>query len=189
MRIFLSTMLLIGVSWIFYDRIGELQYFFAPSSLVQLGDVLSLPPEKSLPINQYVELKGILGNRAAAIKGLRGGSFRVGTFQVRHLLGSPIFVEFDQSLASKMTAYTQVTLRGRLADFSPGGELGRVRKFFETRLKMEIPPNARLLIVDEKPMQEWRYPILFVLGFVLVLTSFYFTLRRRFKISNGAAES
>jgi hypothetical protein len=176
-RLLLSFLLLFGLSWLCSDRLDELRYFFIGQPLVVLGNVLDLKNDQ-LHDGQYVEVSGVLGNRAATITGIRSGSFRYGSFQIRHLLGSPIFVEFDQSRAAKeFDAYRQVTVKGRLTDFGPQSEMKCVREFFETRLKMQVPEGAKLLVIDEAPRQGWRYPVMFMLAIVLTLASFWFSLR------------
>jgi hypothetical protein len=99
------------------------------------------------------------------------------------MLGAPIFVEFDQdALGDDYTAFTRVTVEGRLASFGKDSELKVARAYFWERFGMALPDDARVLIVGELPGQMWRYPLLLLLALALATTSVTFAvlgLRRR----------
>jgi len=178
-RLFISAALVVVLAWVCSQRIDELLYHFSNQKILQLGDVTRLLPDVKLPTERYVELTGVIGNKGALITGVRPGSFRLGPIQVRHLLGSQIFIEYDQNkLNSQLPTFSRVTLSGRLVDFGPKSELWQVRNFFSGRLSMKISPDARLLIVDEKPWDMWRYPLLFLLCAALALGSIWMAIRK-----------
>ena len=125
----------------------------------------------------YVRVVGVVGNKAATVSGLRPGSFRRGPIQVRQLLGSSVFIEFDQNLHhARLSLYSRKTFEGRLVDFGPQSELSSVRDYFRRRFAMDVGDDARLLIIDEAPGEMWRYPLYFGLGLLLALSSLMFFL-------------
>lgn len=158
-QFFAASVLAVGLAWIFTDRIPSLVYFFN---------------------GKPVEIQGVLGNRAGTVSGFLPGTFWFGPIQVRNVLGQPYFVAFDQNrLAKKYQAFTELKLQGRLVDFGPNSDFKAVRDFFQNKLGMIIPEHAQLLIVGENPRQEWRYPILFALAFLLLAGFLSRALSRR----------
>ncbi len=183
-RLFLTGAVLFALAWLMWPTRDELAYHFSSAQIMDLGAAASLDPQKTLPLEQPVRLTGVLGNKAAVLSGaFRPGSYRRGPVQVRQVLGAPIFVEFDQdALGDQYTAFTQVTVEGRLTDFGPESELAAARNYFWERFGMRIPDDARVLVVSEMPGQMWRYPILLVLALLIAGTSVTFavlSLRRR----------
>lgn len=176
-RVVLTAGVLFALGWLGSDGLDELRYHFSGQELHKLGDAPQVDPVELEP-GRYVELTGVLGNKAATVSGLRPGSFRRGPIQVRQLLGSQVFVEFDQdSLYGRYQPFRQVTVKGRLVDFGPGGDLGAVREYFWQRFRMDIPPGARLLVVDEAPGELWRYPLLLGAMALVALLSLVFLVR------------
>ncbi len=163
---------LVALVWLASDWVDELRYNFSSQEVTDLGPALDLP-DVPLPLEAYVTMEGVLGNKAATISGmLRPKSLRGGPVQIRQMLGTPVFVEFDQDkYLDVFTPFTQVTVTGRLTDFSPGSELERVRQYFVQTLGADVPPDARLLIVDEKPGEMTRYPVAMLVFFLLGLLS------------------
>jgi hypothetical protein len=163
--------------WLGADGLDELAYHFSSTPLESLGDVTG-QDGTALPEGRYVELQGVLGNKAATVNGLRPGSFRRGPIQVRQLLGSPVFVEFDQdSLYERYQPFTRVTVKGRLVAFGPGGDLAPVRDYFSRKFLMEMGPGTKLLIVGEQPGDLWRYPIILLLMLMMAATSLLLVAR------------
>lgn len=180
-RIVLSCTLLFGACWLWSDRLDELAYFFSRAPLIELGEGINVPAEQ-LKNNSFVAVEGVLGNRAVLVSGLFSGTFWLGGMEIRHMLGTPIFVAFDHSIyGEKWKAYTRVRIQGRLADFGPKSDLQRVRRFFSQRLNFDPPDNAKLLIANEAPFAQWRYPVLFVVSCIIVALSFWFSLRPAFR--------
>lgn len=183
-RLFLTGVVVFALAWLMWPIRDEVAYHFSSAEMVNLGDVTSLDPNKPLPLDVPVRATGVLGNKAAVISGaFRPGSYRRGPVQIRQLLGSPIFLEFDQDEHGEIyTAFTNVTVEGRLSDFGPDTELQPARKYFWERFGMALPDNARVLVVGEKPGGMWRYPLLVLLAALLAGTSVTFALlglRRR----------
>ena len=177
-RIVLSALVMLSLAWLLQDSVDELKYHFSGQEIQDLGGAVSVLSEKDLPLEQYVRVQGILGNKAATISGLRPGSLRRGPVQVRHLLGTPIYVEFDQdTYLESYSPFTEVMIEGRLSDFGAQSELTAVRDYFWNRFRIEVPSNARLLIADERPGEMWRYPIGFLLCGLLALTSLIFLFK------------
>lgn len=179
-RVVLTGAALLALVWLCAPILDEVRYHFSGQKITDLGDAAALPPDTPLPTDWYVRVHGILGNKAATVSGVfRPGSYRRGPVQVRQLLGSPIFVEFDQkALGDRYTAFTRVTVEGRLASLGPKSELSVVRDYFKARFGMELPRHARVLIVGERPGQMWRYPILVGVCALVGLTSLAFLARR-----------
>lgn len=183
-RLLLTVAVVFALGWLVWPIQDEVAYHFSSEAVVDLGDVTALDPEATLPLDAPVRLTGVLGNKAAVISGaFRPGSYRRGPVQIRQMLGAPIFVEFDQdALGDEYTAFTRVTVEGRLASFGKDSELQVARAYFWERFGMTLPDDARVLIVGELPGQMWRYPILLVVALLLAGTSVTFALlglRRR----------
>lgn len=163
--------------WLGADGLDELAYHFSGQQVEPLGDVTG-KDGNDLVAGSYVELTGVLGNKAATVNGLRPGSFRRGPIQVRQLLGSPVFVEFDQdALYERYQPFTRVTVQGRLVEFGPGGDLEPVRDYFSRKFLMEMGPGTKLLVVDEKPGELWRYPIIMLLMLAMAAMSMFLVAR------------
>jgi hypothetical protein len=179
-RLSLSFLLLVVISWLWSSRIDELVYHtFGKSELIALGDAtLFSEIRKNIPVNSFVSVTGILGNKAASLTGLRAGSFRFGRYQVRHLLGSKLFIEYSESkYHKKFSPFTQVSVKGRLVAFGPGSELEKVRTFFKEYYHQPVDDNAMLIVVDEIPRSEFIYGLFFLLSIALLLLSFYFSIK------------
>ncbi|MFZ9886281.1 MAG: hypothetical protein ACO3JL_02160 [Myxococcota bacterium] len=183
-RLVLTAAVVVAIGWMLWPIRDEVAYHFSDAEVLDLGDATSLVAEGDLPVNVPARISGVLGNKAAVVSGaFRPGSYRRGPVQVRQILGAPVFLEFDQDeLGDRYTTFARVTVEGRLTDFGPGSEMEPARRYFWERFGMALPNNARLLVVDERPGQMWRYPVLVVLGVVLAGMSLTFAalgLRRR----------
>ena len=183
-RLSLSVILTGVLVWFWSGRVDELLYHTVGSThLYDLGDAQSFENQRtSVPPNSYVSVTGILGNRAATLKGLRAGSLRFGRYQVRHLLGSKVYLEYDESLYhTKFRPFEQITVKGRLVPFGPTGELHKVHEFFKSYYNRPIDKNAMLIVVDEQPRSEIIYPILFLVSVGILILSYFFSLRGFFR--------
>jgi hypothetical protein len=178
-RALLTAAVVFALAWLVWPIFDELGFHFSTEELVELGTAEALPADKPLPVDKHVRLTGVLGNKAASIAGaFRPGSYRRGPVQLRQVLGSPIFVEFDQdTYKDRYRAFSRVTVDGRLADFGPESELKAVRQYFWDRYGMAIPEDARVLIVDERPGEMWRYPLLLAFALFAAAGSIFFLLR------------
>lgn len=179
-RLALSCFLLIAVISLWVTRFDELIYHtLASESLIDLGDAIGFDNIKNKDkLNQYVKLTGILGNKAATISGLRAGSFRIGRYQVRHLLGSKLYVEYEEAKYHKyFNPFTQITVTGRLLDFGPNSELKKVRDFFKQYHGQIIDNNAMIIVVDEKPRSEIIYIVFFITSWLLIIISFWSSIK------------
>lgn len=179
-RFALSILLLLAMIWLWSNRFNELSYHtWQSETLIDLGDATSFEKIRDqVPVNSYVSVSGILGNKAATLNGLRAGSFRYGRYQVRHLLGSKLYIEYDESRYHKMfNPFTEVSVKGRLTSLHPGSELEKVREFFKNYYRQPIADDAMLIVVDEKPRSEFIYGIFFIISLVLLVFSFYFSIR------------
>ncbi|MBH1989512.1 MAG: hypothetical protein I8H75_02210 [Myxococcaceae bacterium] len=141
-RFFAVSFLAAGLSWLLWDRVPSLVYFFN---------------------GHPTQIEGVLGNRAGEVSGFLPGTFWLGPIEIRNVLGQPYFVATQKPLQP----FTQIKLHGRLVDFGEESQFRTVRRFFIERLGMIIPEGAQLLLVGEEPMQQWRYPMLFGLAFLV----------------------
>ncbi len=173
-RLALSVLLLVVVVWLWSTRFDELVYHtIGTSDLIELGDAtqFSVKQDQIAP-NSYVSATGILGNKAATLSGLRAGSFRIGRYQVRHLLGSKLYVEFnEEKYRSRFNPYTRITVQGRLVPFGPGSELEKVRVFFKDYYNQPVDDNAMLIVVDEAPRSELVYAAMFFVSIFALTVS------------------
>lgn len=179
-RPFLSAALLVAMIWLWSTRYDELSYHTWQSSpLIDIGDALSFADKRdAIPANSYVSVNGILGNKAATLSGLRAGSFRLGRYQVRHLLGSKLYIEYNEAKYHKdFPPFSRVGVKGRLIPFGPNSELEKVRAFFKDYYHQAVDDNAMIIVVDEEPRSEPIYAILFLVSIVVLLLSFYQTTK------------
>lgn len=97
-RVVLTLLLLGAMVWLWSTRFDELFYHtFESGECIDVGDAISFGQMDAGPLkNRCVEVTGILGNKAATLSGLRAGTFRFGRYQVRHILGSKLYVEYDE---------------------------------------------------------------------------------------------
>lgn len=179
-RLSLTLLLLIAIGWLWHNRFDELAYHtWSQSPLIELGDAVSFEKiREQIPTNSYVSVSGILGNKAASLSGLRAGSFRFGRYQVRHLLGSKLYIEYDEAkYHSRFSPFTRITIKGRLTPFGPGSELNKVRVFFKDYYNQVVDDKAMLIVVDEEPRSQFIYPLILAISIIIVLLSLYFSLR------------
>lgn len=179
-RVALSGLLVVVIVWLWWTRVDELVYHtVGRGNLVELGDATSFSEQQGkIPENSYVSVTGILGNKAATLSGLRAGSFRMGRYQVRHLLGSKLYVEFDEAqYRSQFSPFTRITVSGRLTSFGPGSELEKVRKFFKDYYNQTVDDKAMLIVVDERPRSEPIYAIMFIVSLLVIVVSVYSSVR------------
>lgn len=179
-RLALSILLFGAILWLWIGRYDALSYHtWKDSKLIDIGDAVSFSQkEEKVPLNSYVSVTGVLGNKAATISGLRAGSFRFGRYQVRHLLGSKLYVEYNEAqYHDQFRPFTRINVSGRLTSFGPGSELEKVRTFFKDYYNQKIDDNAMLIVVDEEPRSQIVYILLFLLSIVLLLFSFFSTYR------------
>lgn len=180
MRLLLSGLVCLAVIVLWYSRFDELFYHtVASSNVVELGDARHFDKIKhSIKPNTYVHVTGVLGNKAATISGIRAGSFRCGRHQVRHLLGSKIYLEYSESkYHNKWSPFTEVSVKGRLNKFGPNSDLKQVRKFFSKHYNHHVADDAIIVVVDEIPRSENKYLLLFMFSLFLVGVSFYSAIR------------
>ena len=177
-RLLVTLMVIAALAWLAWPWQDELAFHFSNKEPIDLGDAVGVMERLPKGPNAYVRLQGILSNKAATVSGLRPGSLRMGPVQVRRLLGASIFVEFDQdTFLDRYQMFTQIDVQGRLQDFGPDSELAPAYYYFKERLKMKFPPNAKVLIVDERPGEMWRYPIGVAFCLVLIMFSILSLLR------------
>ncbi len=183
-RLVLSILLTAAVSWLWHNRLDELAYHtWEGHELIELGDAKFFQEKQaSIPLNSFVSVSGVLGNKAATLKGLRAGSFRFGRFQVRHLLGSKLYIEYDESKYHALfRPFSEIRVKGRLVSFGPDSELVKVRDFFKEYYNAPVDDNAMLIVVDEEPRSEKIYSVLALLSLAIIISSFYFSLRGFFR--------
>lgn len=168
------------VTWFWTTRFDELSYHTmgAPKE-VDIGDAIHFDSMRAdVPENSFVSVSGVLGNKAATLNGLRAGSLRYGPYQVRHLLGSKIYIEYDQEkYHASFSPFSRVNVEGRLTSFGPKSELLKVRNFFKSYYGIDVADDAMLVVMDEKPKTEWRYLILFCISLILLMLSTYFSIQ------------
>lgn len=178
-RLLLSLLLLGSIVWLWVGRYDELAYHtMGNKELIDLGDAVSFDKNNNPPFNRYVSVTGVLGNKAATLSGLRAGAFRFGRYQVRHLLGSKIYVEYNEAQYHNLfSPFTRITVKGRLTPFGRGSELEKVRRFFKSYYNQEVDDHAVLIVVDEEPKSQPVYAILFLLSLAVLILSFYSTFK------------
>ena len=169
------------VIWLWSDRIDGMLYHFSQQQKASLGDVLHLQPKQyAQATGQYVSLKGVLGAKAANMSGLHPGCLHMRSVQIRQLLGSPVFVEFDpQQKSGKQQAFSQITVEGRLVQLTAQGRLKKLWHFFQHNFATNMPQQAYLLITHEHPGKMWHYPLFFMASLIICAYSFLRAFRNR----------
>lgn len=179
-RVVLTFAVLLALGWFVAPLLDELRYHLSGTEIVDLGDATGLTDGRVPPLGAHVRVSGVLGNKAATLAGVfRPGSLRRGPVQLRQLLGSSLFVEFEQdALGDTYTAFTRVTVEGRVASLTPESEIAMVRDYFKRRLGLTLPLDARVVVVGEKPGTMWRYPAVFLGAALVGALSLFFLMRR-----------
>jgi len=180
LRLALSLVLLGVMYFAWKPRIEELYYHtLASKELIDLGDATTFADKRNdIKENSYVSVSGILGNKAATLRGLRAGSLRFGRFQVRHLLGSKLYIEYpEEKYHPIFNPFTRVSVKGRLTSFGPESEMAKVRDFFKDYYHTPVDKDAMLIVVDEVPRTEYIYLVLFLISLAILVASFYFSFR------------
>lgn len=175
-RLLLSFLMLIAIVFFWYTRFDEFVYHtFSSKQIIDLGNAQDLNRENQKEyFNKFVNISGVLGNKAATLNGLRSGSLRYGRYQVRNLIGSKIFIEFDEEkFLSKFSQFSRITVQGRFIPFGSAPELSSVRDFYKKYHKMNIDKDAVIVVVDENPKTQWRYLIAFIITLIIISISLY----------------
>lgn len=177
-KLFLSILVLLSFVWLWNTRFDELAYHtWQHHDLLELGEATSVDFTK-IPDNTFVHITGVLGTKAATIRGMREGSFRYGPFQIRPIVGSKVYLEFDQDkYLNQFVPFSRIDIKGRLASFGPGSDLQKVRDFFAKQYGKVVDGDARIIIVDEEPRTQWRYLFLFICSLLVVAFSFFVSLQ------------
>lgn len=170
---FVPLLVIIAVFWLLSPWFDELRFVATAQQPADLGDPDGWPADLVLPTQTYATVHGVLGHRAARIEGMRPGALRRGPIEVRQLLGAPVFIEYDPDVYPKWEPFMRVAVRGRLVEFSTTGDQAILHEYFAQQLGIEIPPHARLLILDDKPELMQRYYWAYFAGFVVIALASY----------------
>lgn len=163
-RLVLTAALLIAVAAVLVPTFDELLFSFRRDAATDIGDPLALPSGAALPPGSRVRAHVVLGNRAAEIPLWRPGSLRFGPIVVRQVLGSPLFIEYAKARHPTWGPFVEVDVDGRVVSFD--GDLLEVRRLIESQ-GVEVPADARVLIVDEKPGEMNSYLYAWTIGLAL----------------------
>jgi hypothetical protein len=175
-RLVLTAATLILVAAILAPTTDELRYHFSNAPPTDIGDAVALSAGSLLPEGARVRAHVVLGNRAAEISLWRRGSLRWGPIVVRQVLGAPIWVEYSRAAHPGWGPFVEVDVEGRVASFAADGELSEARRLVELQ-GAEVPPDARVLILDERPGEMGSYAVAWTLGLALVIWSLLGLLR------------
>ncbi len=165
-RIVLTAALLLTVAGILAPTFDELLFHFRRDPATDIGDPLALTSGSVLPVGSRVRARVVLGNRAAEIPFWREGSLRFGPIIVRQVLGSPLFVEGAKASHPTWGPFVEADVDGRVVAFD--GELAEVRRLIESQ-GAEVPADARVIIVDERPGDMNLYLYAWTLGLSLAI--------------------
>jgi hypothetical protein len=183
-RVVLAVAATIAVASILLPTTDELAYHLSRQATpVDLVDG-SAPVLKRVPDGTWVRANVVLGNKAAEIPELRKGSLRMGPIEVREVVGAPLFVEFDPKEWPDLEAFAQTDVEGRLVSLAADSELGDVRSYFVDRVHASVSPDARVIVVGEKPGGLTTYLVAWIGGVALLVLSWTSVVRR---LVGGAA--
>lgn len=169
-RVVLTAALVVLVGMVLAPTADELMFHFRRDVPTDIGDAVELPAGDLLPLNSRIRARVVLGNRAAEIPLWRRGSLRWGPIVVRQVLGSPIWVEYAKAAHPGWGVFVETQVEGRVVSFAPDSELADARRLIELQ-GAEVPPDARVVIVDERPGEMTNYVVTWVLGVALVIWS------------------
>jgi hypothetical protein len=165
-RLVLTAALLLAVGGVLAPTFDELLFHFRRDPATDIGDPLALTSGSVLPVGARVRAHVVLGNRAAEIPLWREGSLRFGPIVVRQVLGAPLFVEGSKAAHPTWGPFVEADVDGRVVAFD--GELAEVRRLIESQ-GAEVPADARVLIVDERPGDMNVYLYTWTLGLSLAI--------------------
>jgi hypothetical protein len=165
-RIVLTAALLIAVVGVLAPTFDELLFHFRRDPATDIGDPLALKSGSVLPIGARVRARVVLGNRGAEIPLWREGSLRFGPIVVRQVLGSPLYIEHTKATHPTWGPFVEADVDGRVVAFD--GELAEARRLIESQ-GAEVPPDARVIIVDERPGEMNVYLYTWTFGLSLAI--------------------
>jgi hypothetical protein len=157
-----------AVAAVLVPTCDELRFHFHSGRLIDIGDAVALPSGSGLPIGSHVRAHVVLGNRAAEIPVWRPGSLRFGPIVVRQVLGSPLWIEYTKERQPTWGPFVEADVEGRVIAFD--GDLSLVRDLVASQ-GADVSPDARVLIVDERPGSMITYVLAWAVGTVLALWS------------------
>lgn len=167
-RLVLSAALILAVGAVLVPTLDELLFHFRKDPPHDIGDAVELPSGSLVPLESNVRAHVVLGNRAAEIPLWRRGSLRWGPIAVRQVLGSPLWVEYDKKLHPSWGTFVEADVEGRVVSFAADSELAEARRLVELQ-GAEVPADARVIIVDERPGAMTDYVVAWTLGLALVI--------------------
>lgn len=169
-RLVLTLALVAAVGAVLVPTFDELLFHFRKDPPRDVGDAVELTSGSLLPVGSRVRAHVVLGNRAAEIPLWRKGSLRWGPIVVRQVLGSPIWVEYTKAAHPSWGTFVETDVDGRVVSFAADGELAEARRLVELQ-GVEVPADARVIIVDERPGEMSNYVVAWTLGLALVIWS------------------
>ena len=173
-RLVLTTAVLLAVAAVLAPTADELLFHFRQEPPTDIGDPLALRSGAVLPVGSRVRARVVLGNRAAEIPLWRQGSLRFGPIVVRQVLGAPLFVEYTKAAHPTWSPFVEVDVDGRVVPFD--GELAEVKALVESQ-GVRVPPDARVIIVDEQPGAMSTYLWTWTLGLAVAIWAVLSLLR------------
>lgn len=169
-RLVITIALVAMVGVVLVPTFDELLFHFRQDPPQDIGDAVELPAGSLLPVGSRVRAHVVLGNRAAEIPLWRKGSLRFGPIAVRQVLGSPIWIEYTKAAHPGWGTFVETDVDGRVVSFAADSELAEARRLVELQ-GAEVPADARVIIVDERPGDMGNYVVAWTLGLALVIWS------------------
>ena len=165
-RIVITIAVVWAVSIVLAPTSDELLFHFRSEPATDIADAMALSKRPARAVGSRVRTHVILGNRAAEIPVWRAGSLRFGPIIVRQVLGSPLWVEYTKASRPSWGPFVEADVDGRIVAFD--GELAEVRSLV-TSQGAEVAPDARVLIVDERPGEMSTYLWAWAIGAALAV--------------------
>lgn len=159
-----------AVAAVLAPTVDELLFHFRKDPPADIGDAVALPSGSLLPLGSRVRAHVVLGNRAAEIPLWRPGSLRFGPIIIRQVLGSPIWVEYDKARHPSWGPFVEADVDGRVVSFAADSELADARRLVELQ-GVEVAPDARVIIADERPGEMSNYLVTWTFGLALAIWS------------------
>lgn len=154
---------------------GDISYYFATPTAVDLGDVSTVEPAQLVP-NSFVRVEGtpMASGMVRYSKLLSGG-----TYAVFPLAGQrAIFVQVPLEGAGQERDMARREFSGRLVTFGAlGGRFGEVRSYLDDTMDMPVSSESFLLLADEPPGSYGWALVLAALCLLFVLVNVWLMIR------------
>ena len=146
----------------------DLMYYFHNSSPIDLGEI-PIDMKKIPQDGSYVKIKGIVGIKGATVERVRGLNFGRKEYNFLHLLGSTIFFEKEKKKEQKLQIFAEIEIEGRIFSVHRSKKFPDIIEYFKKNLAYEFSEDSYVILADDVPGKEKKYPILYAVLIILMV--------------------